>query len=280
MRNPSRPRAGCDAGGVPAVSAHRAARSRAERSSRCRTSARQPPRCCSMPPALSTSCGLRRLSRRRRYARGTGCHRGAAAPPAAGTADGPRRLCRVGTGLASRAAPARTIQPKARSIESRRRPARIAEWRPGRGLALRCVRHAFRSDCSRRCRPRGARRTIATIRAGARRGSRRARSAAPLPDELEAEWDAAAEWWKDVSRAARRFVAAHLFGNWVAYHGSSLLTIVRVLKVGLVGSSGSEAARRSSGTIGSAGEPLHRGSPARRSAARPSVRHTRARARD
>jgi 2,3-bisphosphoglycerate-independent phosphoglycerate mutase len=28
-------------------------------------------------------------------------------------------------------------------------------------------------------------------------------------------------------------VAAHLHGNWIAYHGSSLLTIVRVLRIGL-----------------------------------------------
>ena len=54
--------------------------------------------------------------------------------------------------------------------------------------------------------------------------------APPVPSDLEAQW-AAAAGWADFERAARRFVAAHLHGNWIAYHGSSLLTIVRVLKI-------------------------------------------------
>jgi hypothetical protein len=40
-------------------------------------------------------------------------------------------------------------------------------------------------------------------------------------------------WWPEKAGAARRFVAAHLFGNWVAYHGRSLQTIVEALKMSL-----------------------------------------------
>ena len=56
-------------------------------------------------------------------------------------------------------------------------------------------------------------------------------TAPAAPADLEASWDDAAAWWPAFSRGARRFVAAHLFGSWAAYHGSSLLTIVRLLKI-------------------------------------------------
>ena len=38
-------------------------------------------------------------------------------------------------------------------------------------------------------------------------------------------------WWPELAGAARRFVAAHLFGNWVAYHGRTLITLVTALKI-------------------------------------------------
>lgn len=72
-------------------------------------------------------------------------------------------------------------------------------------------------------------------------------TAPAVPADLEASWDNAAAWWPAFSRGARRFVAAHLFGSWAAYHGSSLLTIVRLLKICL-SALRVEAARQSTAT--------------------------------
>jgi hypothetical protein len=58
-------------------------------------------------------------------------------------------------------------------------------------------------------------------------------TAPPVPDDLGQSWNHASRWWPEFGRAARRFAAAHLFGSWAAYHGSSLLTIVRVVQISL-----------------------------------------------
>jgi hypothetical protein len=121
-------------------------------------------------------------------------------------------------------------------------------WRPDEGSLSDCATHAFLVDPSRpdpsTWHTPDDRRRFELARASVPGGL----EAPPLPANLEAEWDATSKWWRDFSLAARRFVAAHLFGNWVAYHGSSLLTIVRVLKIGL--SVLRVEAARAHGTIG------------------------------
>lgn len=106
-------------------------------------------------------------------------------------------------------------------------------WRPDEDSLSDCARHAFRVDPSRpdssTWRTPDDRRRFELARGSVPRGL----AAPPVPANFEADWDATPAWWKDFSLAARRFVAAHLFANWVAYHGSSLLTIVGVLKIGL-----------------------------------------------
>ena len=56
----------------------------------------------------------------------------------------------------------------------------------------------------------------------------------PAPDRLhtaDARWVAPA--WPQFSQPLRHFLAAHAFGNWYAYHGMGLRTVVRSLEVAL-----------------------------------------------
>jgi hypothetical protein len=56
----------------------------------------------------------------------------------------------------------------------------------------------------------------------------------PAPDRLDAidaRWVAGA--WPQCSQPLRHFLAAHAFGNWCAYHGMGLRTVVRSLSVAL-----------------------------------------------
>ncbi len=56
----------------------------------------------------------------------------------------------------------------------------------------------------------------------------------PAPDHLDlidARWVATA--WPQLSQPLRHFLAAHAFGNWCAYHGMGLRTVVRSLVVAL-----------------------------------------------
>ena len=130
---------------------------------------------------------------------------------------------------------------------------RITEWRPDDGVFSDAVRDAFTTNADPVVpafwSAADDRERFELARAAVPKGLRAPR----VPEELEAQWRAASEWWTEFERAARRFVAAHLFGTWVAYQGSSLLTIVRVLKIGL-SVVRVEAARRSAGTARDAPE--------------------------
>ncbi len=56
----------------------------------------------------------------------------------------------------------------------------------------------------------------------------------PPPDRLDAidaRW--VARTWPQFSKQLRNVLAAHAFGNWCAYHGSGLRTVVRSLEVAL-----------------------------------------------
>ena len=52
-------------------------------------------------------------------------------------------------------------------------------------------------------------------------------------DDLEDGWQRVSRWWPEVDRAVRAYLAARLFGNWVAYHGQGLHAIVEYLRVAL-----------------------------------------------
>jgi hypothetical protein len=54
---------------------------------------------------------------------------------------------------------------------------------------------------------------------------------APSADGVSEGWPMVSPWWPEVDRAARAYVAARLFGNWVAYHGRGLHAIVEYLRV-------------------------------------------------
>ena len=108
---------------------------------------------------------------------------------------------------------------------------RLLNWRPDDGSLAAAVNEAFGLAFERRDRS-------SWTLADDRNRFELARAAVPhgltgseVPDNLEASWNDASEWWPEFGYAARRFAAAHLFGNWAAYHGNSLLTIVRVLQI-------------------------------------------------
>jgi Fe-S-cluster containining protein len=50
-------------------------------------------------------------------------------------------------------------------------------------------------------------------------------------DEAAYRWDQVARWWPDVDPMVRAYLAARLFGNWVAYSGLGLHAIVEYLRV-------------------------------------------------
>jgi hypothetical protein len=55
----------------------------------------------------------------------------------------------------------------------------------------------------------------------------------PVPSVtgLRERWPAVARWWPDVDRPVRAYLAARLFGNWVAYYGRGLHSVVEYLRV-------------------------------------------------
>jgi hypothetical protein len=58
--------------------------------------------------------------------------------------------------------------------------------------------------------------------------------APPAPCEtFEAGWRGVARWWPEVDAMLRAYLAARLFGNWVAYHGQGLHDIIEYLQVAL-----------------------------------------------
>jgi Fe-S-cluster containining protein len=55
----------------------------------------------------------------------------------------------------------------------------------------------------------------------------------PLVDRWQNEWRAVSPWWGEADAAVRGYLAARLFGNWVAYYGRGLHAIVEYLRVAL-----------------------------------------------
>jgi Fe-S-cluster containining protein len=55
-------------------------------------------------------------------------------------------------------------------------------------------------------------------------------SARPI-DGLQERRPPVVQWWPEVDRVARAYLAARLFGNWIAYYGQGLHAIVEYLRV-------------------------------------------------
>ncbi len=72
-----------------------------------------------------------------------------------------------------------------------------------------------------------------------RRASRRCRHRIGSTQRTPGGWPRPG---RSFSQPLRHFLAAHAFGNWCAYHGMGLRTVVRSLEVALCGRCGSEAA--------------------------------------
>jgi Fe-S-cluster containining protein len=55
----------------------------------------------------------------------------------------------------------------------------------------------------------------------------------PLVDGFARRWQQASESWAEHDRTVRAYLAARLFGNWVAYYGRGLHAVVEYLRIGL-----------------------------------------------
>ncbi len=105
----------------------------------------------------------------------------------------------------------------------------VVEWRPDCGPLTRAVANAFANLAGppQIWSAGEDERRFGLACAAVPRGLER-----PVPQVgVDPENPAALERWPQFAAAARRFVAAHLFGNWIAYHARSLLTIVEALKI-------------------------------------------------
>ena len=106
---------------------------------------------------------------------------------------------------------------------------RLQDWTPAHGSLVAAVGREFTV-----AQPRQADEDLSADRA------RFATARASAPDDLrpsatdagiERVWAQVAPWWTDVDRLARSYLAARLFGNWIAYHGQGLHAIVEYLRV-------------------------------------------------
>jgi hypothetical protein len=109
---------------------------------------------------------------------------------------------------------------------------RLAQsWRPGDGSLREAVERAFAAVTPERAAGdphddvRRARLAVAAVPQGLR--------AAPVLDDFASRWPAVSEWWRDHERVVRKYLAARLFGNWIAYYGPGLHAIVEYLRISL-----------------------------------------------
>jgi Fe-S-cluster containining protein len=117
---------------------------------------------------------------------------------------------------------------------------RLRAWTPRDG-ALRCAVEAIQHARATRRRVAPDRQAIGRGFADVVEACEEARASVPadlvtepVPSglaDVDARWVAPA--WPGYSRALRHFLAAHAFGNWCAYHGMGLRTVVRSLEVAL-----------------------------------------------
>ncbi len=110
----------------------------------------------------------------------------------------------------------------------------VQSWRPGRGSLRATVEREFEIasvakpdknlDTSSRDEQR-VRLALSSVPSGLTYPS-------PIEDWL-ASWHRGSACWGDVDDAVRGYLAARLFGNWIAYYGQGLHTIVEYLHVAL-----------------------------------------------
>jgi hypothetical protein len=105
----------------------------------------------------------------------------------------------------------------------------VQAWRPG-GLGLSdIVERAFDSAPVRDSREdleadeRRSRLALASVPEGL---------SAPAPVQgFRSAWQDASRWWSQADGSVRAYLASRLFGNWVAYYGHGLHTVVEYLRI-------------------------------------------------
>jgi hypothetical protein len=110
---------------------------------------------------------------------------------------------------------------------------RVQDWSPGEGSLSACVDRAFemavpdRVDEDPDADAARAHVALAAVPEGVAQSdvSRFERAAAAQPCLMT--------WWPQVDRVARAYLAARLFGNWIAYHGDGLHAVVEYLRIAL-----------------------------------------------
>jgi Fe-S-cluster containining protein len=109
---------------------------------------------------------------------------------------------------------------------------RMQDWRPGREPLLAAVEREFaiaRAAEADEDLVADAARLAAAV-ASVPEDLRPAASG-DVDGDVERAWTEVASWWPSVDRAARAYLAARAFGNWIAYHGRGLHAIVEYLRV-------------------------------------------------
>ncbi len=107
---------------------------------------------------------------------------------------------------------------------------RVRRWQPGEGTLTACVEHAFAADETASPGPvRRRARAMDTVRAIAAPGAEQD-ALAPL-DRFEVWWtELCAPAFTAFDQPMKHFLAARVFGNWVAYQGRGLRSIVEWLR--------------------------------------------------
>jgi Fe-S-cluster containining protein len=110
---------------------------------------------------------------------------------------------------------------------------RIQVWRPG-GASLRdTVEREF--DVASQGKPDEDLDGIVRRASLARRAVPRGLPCSPPVDDFRAGWPGVAAWWREreIDSTIRAYLAARLFGTWIAYYGRGLHEIVEYLRVAL-----------------------------------------------
>lgn len=110
--------------------------------------------------------------------------------------------------------------------------ARAAAWRPGHGDLAQAVAEAFTdlSVCLPDSKPEDDVRRMAMAVEAVPRGLRRP-EIAPIAAAWKPAWDQASAVLEAHDAAVRTYLGSRLFGNWIAYYGHGLATVVEYLRI-------------------------------------------------
>ena len=110
----------------------------------------------------------------------------------------------------------------------------MQSWRPGRGSLRETVEREFEIASTGKPDKNLDASGRDELRVRLAFGSVPSGLACPSPvEDWLARWHRGSACWGDVDDAVRGYLAARLFGNWIAYHGQGLHTIVEYLHVAL-----------------------------------------------